>query len=162
VTLAGLGLSDWSLIRLVLALRKPVIYVMPPEPTDMVVRIALSPQWLFSAVYPPATVVKDKVERIEWRVKANSNGRMKDDKGIETTYLFWEGELRPPDTADASSVCAPRAQRTLTPARDPPTCQWRTVHLTPAAPTLAPRTLSFSPHQTCQGTCTASCPSWAW
>ncbi len=103
-TLAVLGISDGAVVSLVMGLRKPVIYLMPPEPTDLVVKLALRPQWLFSAVYPPTTIVKDKVERIEWRVKANPNGRMTDDKGIETTYLFWEGEYPHPDTADASSV----------------------------------------------------------
>ncbi len=61
---------------------KPVIYLYPPKPTDLIV--SLAPQGGFSYTEP--------VYNKGWRVTANPDGQLvnKDD-GKTYPYLFWEG-----------------------------------------------------------------------
>jgi hypothetical protein len=56
LTVAELGITDGSLLHMVLKLRKPVIYLYPPAPMDVCVELSLSSAWVYSAVYPPVTI----------------------------------------------------------------------------------------------------------
>lgn len=76
---------------------KPVIYLFPPEGTevDVEVRLELVPEWRFSAVYPvvPIHTVASRRETLRWNVKAFSGGTLLEkNTGLEVSYLFWEAE----------------------------------------------------------------------
>jgi len=99
LTVAELGITDGSLLYMVLKLRKPVIYLYPPAPADIRVELSLSPAWIFSAVYPPVTTQRRKLadghvrESIRWEVRADPSGLLKDKlSGKDIAYLFWEAE----------------------------------------------------------------------
>ena len=99
LTVAELGITDGSLLYMVLKLRKPVIYLYPPASMDICVELSLSSAWIFSAVYPPVTTQKRKLadghfrEYIRWEVHADPSGLLKDKlTGTDIAYLFWEAE----------------------------------------------------------------------
>jgi hypothetical protein len=99
LTVAELGITDGSLLHMVLKLRKPVIYLYPPAPMDICVELSLSSAWIFSVVYPPVTTQRRKLtdghvrESIRWEVRADPSGFLKDKlSGKDIAYLFWEAE----------------------------------------------------------------------
>ena len=102
LTVAELGITDGSLLHMVLKLRKPVIYLYPPIPMDVSVELSLSSAWVYSAVYPPVTIQRHKLadgqasEYIQWKVHADPSGLLKDElSGKDIAYLFWEAEYVP-------------------------------------------------------------------
>ncbi|KAF5328175.1 hypothetical protein D9619_013438 [Psilocybe cf. subviscida] len=77
---------------------KPVIYLFPPEGTDVdaEVRLELLPEWRFSAVYPvvPVSTAASGGQTLRWDVKASSDGTLLEkNTGSKVSYLFWEAEL---------------------------------------------------------------------
>jgi len=101
MTVHEAGLTDGSTINMLLKLRagKPVIYLYPPTPKDVSVKLSLIPTWEYSAVYP-LTVIKEVElakgqvgQHIECNVHANPSGLLQDKvSGKDITYLFWEAE----------------------------------------------------------------------
>ena len=66
---------------------------------DVCVELSLSPAWVFSAVYPPVTTQRRKLddghvcECILWEVHADPSGLLTDKlSGKDIAYLFWEAE----------------------------------------------------------------------
>jgi len=118
----GATLNDYNVRRgseLLLELRqperggKPVIYLFPPVPTEVTVRLALVPQWDFDAIYPvvPVKTTRDKIphQAIEWFVTAEPNGDLTEkSSGLSVSYLFWEAMTNPeahaPETPPSSFV----------------------------------------------------------
>ena len=99
LTVAELGITDGSLLHMVLKLRKPVIYLYPPAPMDICVELSLTSAWVFSAVYPLVAIQRHKLadgqarEYIQWGVHAVPSGLLKDKlSGKDVAYLFWEAE----------------------------------------------------------------------
>jgi Ubiquitin family len=93
------GLTDGSEVYVILALRKPVIYLYPHTAMDVSVRLSLTPAWEYSAVYPLTTIKKLELangqvgQHIEWCVHAKPSGLLRDKlSGRDITYLFWEAE----------------------------------------------------------------------
>lgn len=73
--------------------RKPIIYVFPPEETDVSLSLSLVPQWEFESVYPPPQDVDHAPSRtsIQWNVRARPDGSLTvKETGLEVSYLFWE------------------------------------------------------------------------
>jgi len=100
LTVAELGITDGSILHIVLKLRKPVIYLYPPTPMDICIELSLTPAWVYSAVYPPVTIQRHKLadgqisEHIQWKVHADPSGLLKDElSGRDIAYLFWEAEF---------------------------------------------------------------------
>ncbi len=60
---------------------KPVIYLYPEEETEVFVRLSIGGE--LTASYPEYNG--------GWRVIANPDGSLTDERGIEYNYLFWEG-----------------------------------------------------------------------
>lgn len=102
-TLSECEIGPGSVIHLVPALRKPVVYLYPPEPTQVSVKVSLIPEWRFSVLYPYAPVedIKHSEDRLlgqktEWNVFARPDGTLTvtggDHAGMDAAYLFWEAE----------------------------------------------------------------------
>jgi len=101
MTVHEAGLTEGSRVCIIVRLRggKPVIYLYPPTPKDVSVKLSLIPTWEYSAVYP-LTVIKEVElakgqvgQYIEWNVRANPSGLLQDKvSGRDITYLFWEAE----------------------------------------------------------------------
>ena len=80
--------------------RKPVIYLYPPTPISVNVRLALASTWKFSAIYPLVPVKRSESnsippiegETIAWDVFAQPNGTLRLSDGLEVSYLYWEAE----------------------------------------------------------------------
>ena len=73
---------------------KPVIYLYSPTEMDASVKLTLTPEWRFSAIYPVVPSNKnDGCEQIEWNVRARQDGTLTEkNTGLEVSYLFWEAE----------------------------------------------------------------------
>jgi len=81
--------------RLLYEVRKPVIYLFPPQPTAFSVRLSLVPEWEFSAVYPvaPFETGPKGGQNVEWRGEAAPDGVLTSENGLQVSYLFWEGRI---------------------------------------------------------------------
>ncbi|KAG2128678.1 uncharacterized protein EDB93DRAFT_1214362 [Suillus bovinus] len=72
---------------------KPVIYVYSPSDMDVSVKLTLSPEWSFSAIYPIVTLKQDNGEHIEWNVRTHQDGSLTErNSGLDVSYLFWEAK----------------------------------------------------------------------
>lgn len=72
--------------------RKPVIYLYSPVDIDASVKLSLSPEWRFSAIYPVVTP-KQNGEHIDWNVRTHQDGNLTEkNTGLEVSCLFWEAE----------------------------------------------------------------------
>ncbi|KAG8968960.1 hypothetical protein FRB90_010781 [Tulasnella sp. 427] len=89
--------------------RKPVIYLFPPEPMEAKVTLSLAPEWQFDILYPTAPVEESwkgtsidgrPHHSVSWKVDAEPNGSLWD-KGSNTkvSYLFWEANVCQPETS---------------------------------------------------------------
>lgn len=83
-TLRTVGTSDFQLEEG--KAYKPVIYLYPPQETEVSVRLALD--GALTCTYP---AYKDG-----WQVIARPNGTLTDAAGQEYSYLYWEGTLHTP------------------------------------------------------------------
>ncbi|KAG8936595.1 hypothetical protein FRC00_008317 [Tulasnella sp. 408] len=99
MTLADCSIRKESTLHLILKCRggKPVIYLYPPMPTNVKVRLSLVPQWRFSSVYPQPIQGSFKEgktsQTAEWDVVAHPNGMMTTaGSSAEAAYIFWEAE----------------------------------------------------------------------
>jgi len=101
MTVQEAGLTDGLTITIILRLRggKPVIYLYPPTPMDVSVKLSLIPAWEYSAVYPLSVIKEVELAKgqvgqyIEWNVHANPSGLLQDKvSGKDIAYLFWEAE----------------------------------------------------------------------
>ncbi|KAG8902597.1 hypothetical protein FRC00_013758 [Tulasnella sp. 408] len=77
--------------------RKPVIYLFPPEPMRVKVQVGLPQDWEFNVLYPAVTARRDENsstgEGIEWEVEADPNGALVSSQAsTEVSYLFWEAK----------------------------------------------------------------------
>ncbi|KAK2462516.1 hypothetical protein APHAL10511_005486 [Amanita phalloides] len=95
---------------------KPVIYLYPPSPGSVNVRLSLISPWEFSAIYPLATAKHLESgplvgrESITWDVVASPDGQLRLSDGLQVSYLYWEAETRSPGGVDT-----PPSSRPLTP-----------------------------------------------
>ncbi|KAF6740892.1 hypothetical protein DFP72DRAFT_1128633 [Ephemerocybe angulata] len=91
---------------------KPVIYLYPTSATWVSAKLALVPEWEFSAIYPVVPAKRtDTGEELEWVVDAAPNGVLKEvGSGMEMSYLYWEAEttaqglLSPPASPQLGAV----------------------------------------------------------
>ncbi|KAK4704354.1 hypothetical protein P7C70_g1854, partial [Phenoliferia sp. Uapishka_3] len=96
LTFSDYNIQKESTLHLTLRLKgdKPVIYLFPPSPiAHATVKLSLSPDWTFSALYPlaPITPTKSGGTSTTWTVSANSNGELTElTTGTKFSYLFWE------------------------------------------------------------------------
>lgn len=94
--LSEYSITQGAVIRIVrsLGFAKPVIYLYPPTPTQATVKVSLSQNWRFSALYPSTVTGSFKHgQTAEWKVLARPNGVMTvDGTSDEVAYLFWEAE----------------------------------------------------------------------
>ncbi|KIO32144.1 hypothetical protein M407DRAFT_67179 [Tulasnella calospora MUT 4182] len=108
-------ITQGALITVVrsLGFAKPVIYLYPPKPTPASVKVSLSRNWRFSALYPSTTKGCLKHgQTAEWNVLANPSGLMTVvGTPVDVAYLFWEAENKSsidlPDTPLASRSSSP-------------------------------------------------------
>ncbi|KIO32125.1 hypothetical protein M407DRAFT_18935 [Tulasnella calospora MUT 4182] len=128
-TLSECEIGPGSVIQLLPALRKPVVYLYPPEPTQVSVKLSLIPEWRFSVLYPYAPVEDIKQsegqrlgQRTEWNVLARPDGTMTvitgDHAGVDAAYLFWEAQIAEeamefPDSPPSSRPASPAINREL-------------------------------------------------
>jgi len=94
-TLHDYDIGPDAVVNMVMKLRggKPVIYVMPPKPMSVTVKVSLVPEWRFTTVYPVVpTIANPDGEHVEWTVDATPDGVLTT-AGTQAMYLFWEGEL---------------------------------------------------------------------
>jgi len=76
--------------------RKPVIYLYSPSDLDVLVKLSLTPEWRFLAIYPVVTTKQDRGEHIEWNVRTHQDGSLTENNtGLDVSYLFWEAEPVP-------------------------------------------------------------------
>ncbi|KAG8933242.1 hypothetical protein FRC01_010231 [Tulasnella sp. 417] len=108
--------------------RKPVIYLFPPEPMEAKVNLSLTPEWEFDVLYPAAPIEESwkgtsidgrPHHSVSWTVDAEPNGDLWDkESNTKVAYLFWEAKPSPtwsrfgsPRTPSAfsplNSVCHP-------------------------------------------------------
>ncbi|KAF4609941.1 hypothetical protein D9613_010306 [Agrocybe pediades] len=105
-TPASRYMLDGDVIHLIYRLRggKPVIYLLSPSLVEASVKLALAPQWDFSAIYPVVSIEK-AVEQahhreVTWRVQTQPNGDLKElITGLDVAYLFWEAHTNPGSAA---------------------------------------------------------------
>ncbi|KAG2335782.1 hypothetical protein BDR05DRAFT_971431 [Suillus weaverae] len=72
---------------------KPVIYLYSPSDVDVSVKLSLSPEWSFSAIYPVVTPKQDNAQHIEWNVRTHQDGNLTEkNSGLDVSYLFWEAK----------------------------------------------------------------------
>ncbi|KAK4704491.1 hypothetical protein P7C70_g1725, partial [Phenoliferia sp. Uapishka_3] len=105
-TVADYDISDGETLQLYPALKggKPIIYLFPPTPlADATVKLSLSRDWTFSALYPisPITPNKSGGSSTTWTVSASTNGELTEiTSGTKLSSLFWEahtvGNVLPP------------------------------------------------------------------
>ncbi|KAL0567698.1 hypothetical protein V5O48_014294, partial [Marasmius crinis-equi] len=79
---------------------KPVIYLFSPREIVAKVRLGLTRQWEFSAIYPVVPVkqaVGENVHQvIEWNTQTRGDGSVVETTtGLEVAYLFWEAHTCP-------------------------------------------------------------------
>ncbi|KAG8901336.1 hypothetical protein FRC00_007827 [Tulasnella sp. 408] len=128
-TLSECEIGPGSVVYLLAALRKPVIYLHPPEPTQVSVKLSLIPEWRFSVLYPyaPVEAIKHSEDRplgqkTEWNVLARPDGTLTvtggDHAGVDGAYLFWEAQIAEgvmefPDSPPTSRPATPAINREL-------------------------------------------------
>ncbi|KAG8951145.1 hypothetical protein FRC00_007415 [Tulasnella sp. 408] len=128
-TLSECGIGPGSVVNLLPAVRKPVVYLYPPEPTQVSVKLSLIPEWRFSVLYPYAPVEDITYsegrllgQKTEWNVLARPDGTLTviggDHAGVDAAYLFWEaqvaeGAMEIPDSPPASRPATPAIIREL-------------------------------------------------
>lgn len=124
--LSEYSITQGAVIRIVrsLGFAKPVIYLYPPTPLKATVKVSLSRNWRFSALYPSTVTGSFKHgQTAEWNVLAEPNGVMTvDGTSDEVAYLFWEAESSssiilpdtPPTSRSPSPLPAPELQRSPT------------------------------------------------
>jgi len=72
---------------------KPVIYLYSPSDVDVSVKLSLSPEWSFSAIYPVVAPKQENRQHIEWNVRTHPDGNLTErNSGLDVSYLFWEAE----------------------------------------------------------------------
>ncbi|KAF9563459.1 hypothetical protein CPC08DRAFT_632661 [Agrocybe pediades] len=110
-------MRDGDVIFLVLSLRggKPVIYLFSPSPVEASVKLALAPQWDFSAIYPVVPITKPVElahhQEVTWRVQTQPSGDLKElTTGLDVAYLFWEAHL--PTFSTNPGSAAPKVSNT--------------------------------------------------
>jgi len=60
---------------------------------DASVKLALSPEWRFSAIYPVVATKRHGEELVEWNVRTHQDGSLTENNtGLDVAYLFWEAE----------------------------------------------------------------------
>lgn len=94
----GMIITDHRIRRV----RKPVIYLFPPEPLEVKVGLSLAPEWQFDILYPNAPVEESwrgssidgrPHHSVCWTVDAEPNGNLLDkESGAKVSYLFWEAK----------------------------------------------------------------------
>lgn len=97
-TLDFYGIGHETVVHLVLRLRKPVIYLLPPTELDATVDLRLAPTMRFDTLYPTAQPVKIKstdgkgvCEAVQWKVHARPDGILYDERTqTHVSYLYWE------------------------------------------------------------------------
>ncbi|KAG2104640.1 uncharacterized protein F5147DRAFT_638220 [Suillus discolor] len=72
---------------------KPVIYLYSPSNIDVSVKLSLSPEWSFSAIYPVVTLKQEHGQHVEWNVRTHQDGSLTErNSGLDVSYLFWEAK----------------------------------------------------------------------
>ncbi|KAG1841991.1 hypothetical protein C8R48DRAFT_643701 [Suillus tomentosus] len=72
---------------------KPVIYLYSPSDIDVSVKLSLSPEWSFSAIYPVVTLKQGHGQHVEWNVRTHQDGSLTErNSGLDVSYLFWEAK----------------------------------------------------------------------
>ena len=72
---------------------KPIICLYSPSDVDASVKLSLTPEWRFSAIYPVVRTKTDRGEQIEWNVRTHQDGTLTEkNTGLKVSYLFWEAE----------------------------------------------------------------------
>ncbi|KAG1852767.1 hypothetical protein DFJ58DRAFT_703778 [Suillus subalutaceus] len=72
---------------------KPVIYLYSPSDVDVSVKLSLSPEWSFSAIYPFVTPKQEYGQHVEWNVRTHQDGNLTEkNSGLDISYLFWEAK----------------------------------------------------------------------
>ncbi|KAG2031489.1 ubiquitin family protein [Suillus americanus] len=72
---------------------KPVIYLYSPSDVDISVKLSLSPEWSFSAIYPFVTPKQEDGLHVEWNVRTHQDGNLTEkNSGLDVSYLFWEAK----------------------------------------------------------------------
>jgi len=76
--------------------RKPVIYLYSPSDIDVLVKLSLTPEWRFLAIYPVVITKQERGEHIEWNVRTHQDGNLTENNAdLDVSYLFWEAEPVP-------------------------------------------------------------------
>ncbi|KAF7330085.1 Ubiquitin family protein [Mycena kentingensis (nom. inval.)] len=101
---------------------KPVILLHSPTEMDVVVRLGLTPDWSFSALYPVVPVEEPKDARLHqsvvWNVRTRPDGTMRDKaSGADVSYLFWEALTNAPTQPSPPPSPVPGATAAFRPAR---------------------------------------------
>jgi len=94
-TLDDCGVMDGDRILLYQEQRggKPVIYLYSPSDIEASVKLSLTPEWRFSAIYPFVLTKINRGEQIEWNVRTHEDGTLTEkNTGLNVSYLFWEAE----------------------------------------------------------------------
>ncbi|KAF6748212.1 hypothetical protein DFP72DRAFT_1074479 [Ephemerocybe angulata] len=82
-------------------LKSGIIYLHPTTPTRVSTKLALVPEWDFSATYPVVSATETEAENewedtrneLDWVVDASPNGVLKEvSSGTETSYLYWDAK----------------------------------------------------------------------
>ncbi|KAG2081102.1 hypothetical protein BD769DRAFT_1621490 [Suillus cothurnatus] len=72
---------------------KPVIYLYSPSDVDVSIKLSLSSEWSFSAIYPVVASKQENGQHIEWNVRTHPDGSLTErNSGLDVSYLFWEAE----------------------------------------------------------------------
>ncbi|KIY63108.1 hypothetical protein CYLTODRAFT_494168 [Cylindrobasidium torrendii FP15055 ss-10] len=144
-SLRSYGIDSESTVLLVPTLRggKPVIYLTSPIQIDATVRVSLTKDWSFSALYPVVPSVPSRSgESATWNVQVRPDGVLQEiDSGTEVPYLFWEaltntasisttedGQMSPPPSPLMSNGFNPCRANSLFSAQ---TCVALTIKDTP-------------------------------
>ncbi|KAG1736357.1 hypothetical protein EDB19DRAFT_1721864 [Suillus lakei] len=94
---------------------KPVIYLYSPTDVDVSVKLSLSPEWSFSAIYPVVTMKQDNGQHIEWNVSTHQDGNLtENNSGLDVSYLFWEAKTNS-DTFPCSPASKPQSVDVFSP-----------------------------------------------
>ncbi|KAG1788638.1 uncharacterized protein HD556DRAFT_1217365, partial [Suillus plorans] len=69
----------------------PVIYLYSSSDVDVSVKLSLSPEWSFSAIYPIVALKQEHGQHVEWNVCTHQDGSLTErNSGLDVSYLFWE------------------------------------------------------------------------
>ncbi|KAG8813201.1 hypothetical protein FRC17_001635, partial [Serendipita sp. 399] len=112
-TIEEYSIGPGSIVFMVLALRKPVIYLFSTTPTKAQVSLSLCSSLSFTTLYPVVPVQKSdsESEMVNWNVETQKDGTLLDlESGLEVAYLYWEADTKPPGSM------TPPSSRPATPA----------------------------------------------